>query len=212
MGEGFDWKFSSDDRRPLPAILYTHLKRAIERNRDLLMRSRRRGDIAVVAWLTRNLVELKVWAEYCATSEEKALEFCDDAIRDLIELNRKIPGLDGETKAELDRAEAGLPTVKASHKFKDIKDAATEVGLETFYKTNFKSLSKFAHPTALSVMATPTDSGAKVMRDEFVKVGTTIADEALMALEKSLMRKRHDKYASTIAKINKTLPRDKQVH
>src|SRR6185312_13047258 len=101
--------------------------------------------------------------------------------------------------------------MKASHKFKDVRDAAAESGLEDFYKTNFKSLSKFAHPTALSVMATPRDSGAQIMRNEFVKVGVAIAEEALAVLEGSLMKKRHDKYASTIKKINSRLPRDKQV-
>ena len=145
-------------------------------------------------------------------SEDKAMEFCDDAIRDLVELNQKIPGLDAATQAELDKAEAGLPRTKPSHKFKDVKVAANEAGLGDFYKTNFKSLSKFAHPTALSVMATPKDSSAQRMREEFTRIGAAIADKALEKLENSLMRERYQKYASTIARINKTLPRDKQVY
>lgn len=207
----FDWKLSRDDRKILPAILYVRLRGVVERNRALLSRSKRRGDIAVVAWLTRNLVELRVWVEYCAMSDDNALEFCDDAVRDLIELNRKIPGLDATTRAELDAAQAALPSSKATHKFKDVKEAASEAGLDQFYRTNFKSLSKFAHPTALSVMATPEDAGAHGMRTELVKVGLAIANEALEKLETSFIGERHRKYALSMIRVNEQLPKSQRV-
>jgi hypothetical protein len=55
-----DWALGTGDIKVLPAILYVHLSNAVTRYRALLLRSRRRGELDYVAWLTRNLVELRV--------------------------------------------------------------------------------------------------------------------------------------------------------
>ncbi len=204
--EPLDWKRDPQDNRTLPAILYVRLKDAVERNRDLLARAKRRGDLAVVAWLARNLVELRVWVEYCAMSEDNALEFSDDAIRDLVALNRKIPGLDDETRTRLEAAEAGLPRTKDSHKFKEARDAAAIASLGEFYNTNVKILSKYAHPTALSVMAALGEASVKPLRAQFSGVGLTIANEALQKLDSSFIGERYRQYAESMARANDQIP------
>jgi hypothetical protein len=42
--------------------------------------------VNAVAWVARNLVELAVWTEYCASSSESAAKFFHDSARDAAEL------------------------------------------------------------------------------------------------------------------------------
>ena len=50
----------------------------------------RRNRVATVAWLTRNLLELSVWIEYCSLSEENARDFANDVVKDLSGLARSM--------------------------------------------------------------------------------------------------------------------------
>jgi hypothetical protein len=43
----------------------------------------RKNRVATVAWLTRNLLELSIWIEYCTLSEKNARDFANDVIKDL---------------------------------------------------------------------------------------------------------------------------------
>jgi len=120
----FDWTLDSGDMKVLPAILYVSLSDAVTRYRELLQRGRRRGELDYMAWLTRNLVELRVWVEYCSKSTENAEEFYRDAIRDLADLNKKVGGLDADTIEELERARQFIGTAKPAHKYTHVSDAA----------------------------------------------------------------------------------------
>lgn len=60
----------------------TDLRYAYERHR-----------ISTVAWLTRNLLELSVWIQYCNLSDENAKRFHDDAVRDAYGLWKAIESL-----------------------------------------------------------------------------------------------------------------------
>jgi hypothetical protein len=100
----FDWLLSEGDKSALVALLYIRMSNAINQNLELLQRNRRRGSLAYVAWLTRNLLELRVWAEYCALSMGHAQDFFFDSIRDLADVNRMVDDLDDETKEQLEKA------------------------------------------------------------------------------------------------------------
>jgi hypothetical protein len=54
----------------------------------------RRNRAATVAWLTRNLLELSIWIEYCTSTEENALSFRNDAFKDLYGIARAWDQLD----------------------------------------------------------------------------------------------------------------------
>jgi hypothetical protein len=81
-----EWAQTPGERAIFPAFVYIRLKAAVTRTRDLLQAKQGGGDVNYIAWLTRNLVELRIWAEYCSASDENALEFHEDSVRDLIEL------------------------------------------------------------------------------------------------------------------------------
>ena len=53
-----------------------------ESNTDALQRAMKDGGISAIAWLTRNLLELMVWSEYCAQCEANAKTFALDSARD----------------------------------------------------------------------------------------------------------------------------------
>jgi hypothetical protein len=189
-----EWAQTPGERAIFPAFVYIRLKAAVTRTRDLLQAKQGGGDVNYIAWLTRNLVELRIWAEYCSASDENALEFHEDSVRDLIELNQKVPGIDDETKKELDKAKAMLLKPKPAHKFKSARDAATDVDMLTFYEQNNKMLSKFAHPTALSVMSNLTREARLKICDGFAEAGIKISDETLAKLEGGHLAGTYRKY------------------
>ena len=45
-------------------------------------------------WLVKNLSELKIWVEYCSLPRINTLQFHEHVIRDLVDIDMKIGGLD----------------------------------------------------------------------------------------------------------------------
>ena len=109
-------------------------------------------------------------------------------------INQKVPGIDDETKKELDKAKAMLLKPKPAHKSKSARDAATDVDMLTFYEQNNKMLSKFAHPTALSVMSNLTREARLKICDGFAEAGIKISDETLAKLEGGHLAGTYRKY------------------
>lgn len=189
-----EWSQSAGERATSIMFVYGGLKTTLVRTRNLLKSRLDEADVNYIAWLVRNLVELKVWVEYCSVSDENALEFHEDSVRDLIELDKKVGGMDDETRAELGKAKAMLQTAKPDHQFKSVSDAATEVGLSDFFKQNNKTLSKFAHPTALSVMSNLSLKARQTICNGMAEVGFVIADETLAKLEGGILAEAYQKY------------------
>jgi hypothetical protein len=185
--ELIDWNISAAGREALPAFVYVGLNNAIRYYRGELLRSASDGYVPYVAWVARNVLELRIWIEYCSMSTANALEFYDDATRDLADVNRKGMGkLSPETKGKLLGAMAALPKNKSSHEFKSVKDAAIVAKMTDIYEANCKILSKFVHPTAVSVL-TLGESNNTILRDEIVQKSVPLADEALAKLGSSLL-------------------------
>jgi hypothetical protein len=208
--EEFDWDLTSDEKRPLPAFLYVHFSDAITRYRDLLHRAKRRGALDYIAWITRNILELRIWVEYCSQSQQHSEEFYQDAVRDLNDLQRVVGGLDSADINTLQEANKFIGNAKPAHKFKDVKVAAEEVGLMQLFRQNNKVLSKFVHPTAMFVLTPFQGVGADQVRRQFVESGTAIANQALEKLEASLLGETYRKYKQTMNAVIAAQPKDKR--
>jgi hypothetical protein len=189
-----EWSQTAGERAASILFVYGGLKGTVIRTRSLVEAGLDAGDVNYVAWLIRNLVELRVWVEYCSVSDKNALEFHEDSVRDLIELDRRVGGMDDETKVELGKAKAMLQTEKPDHKFKSAREAAAEVGLSDFFKQNNKVLSKFAHPTALSVMSNLSPEARQKICKGMSEVGFVIADAALAKLDGGLLGEAYRQY------------------
>jgi hypothetical protein len=61
----------------------TLLRILVETSSDLVTAYMRKR-LATVAWLTRNLLELSIWIEYCTASEDNARCFSNDCLKDII--------------------------------------------------------------------------------------------------------------------------------
>ena len=168
------------------------------------------GDLPNLAWLARNILELRVWIEYCSTSEANALEFYDDALRDLVDLNRKhLDELEPTTRATLEKATEALPNTKETHKYKDVRKAAEECHMDIF-DANYKILSKLAHPTALSVIAHRPE-GSETANAELTKNALELAEEGLLRLERSHLGDTYRKYRAELERVNAALPPERRV-
>jgi acyl-CoA-binding protein len=204
------WNLTKEERRSIPAMVYVDLVESIEHYRELLQRAKRRGRLDHVAWITRNLLELRIWAEYCGKSTENAYNFYCDAVRDLVDMLRKFEDPEPEVKAELDSAKAFIGDLRPHHRFKPVSQAAEELGIKDFYDKNCKILSKYVHPTAMSVIARFRGKGEDRARKEFFDLGREISEDALTLLKESPTGKLYRKYRSTLNKVNAEMPKDQR--
>jgi hypothetical protein len=58
------------------------LRSVVKTNTRDLQTAMTEGRISKIAWVTRNLLELMLWSEYCSTSVSNAKDFVLDAARD----------------------------------------------------------------------------------------------------------------------------------
>ncbi len=68
-----------------------------------------------------------------------------------------------------------------------VHEAARECG-HTQFKIGFKLLSKFAHPTAMQILALPDPAKTIIQRDYFFSLGCLFFTGAFYALENCLRR------------------------
>lgn len=62
------------------------IRAAVESNTRELEEANGAKKLNNVAWLTRNLLELAIWCQYCAESEGRSKEFVLDAARDAVDV------------------------------------------------------------------------------------------------------------------------------
>jgi hypothetical protein len=115
--------------------------------------------------------------------------------------SRAVGGIDAEDLKTLHQAEKFIGKSKPAQ-FKDVRDAAKEVGLWELFRTNNKVLSKFVHPTAMSVVAPIKDRGADEVRKQFVESGTGMLTEAIEKLDASLLGKAYRKYRQSMQRVS----------
>ena len=178
------------------ALVYRQLEENIKKHTDRMSTIARRGDIQQVAWHARNLLELMIYSKFCAKNRENALRFYKDALRDIIDMNRKHGdelGPEYHETMEIVKKHLNIDDGSA-HKFIRIEDAAKQVALDTLYEHDKKPLHKFVHTSALAVAATTIMGDPKLFRAEFVRIGNSYSEDALKYLKSSYMCAIAEKY------------------
>jgi hypothetical protein len=106
------------DREAVPAIVYVRFRNILKRYRTIMSADLSKADLAFIAWMARNILELSVWIQYCSRSRSKAEEFYDDAIRDLVDLNRINPNPTEPGWKDLAQIAKSLPAIRKPHQYK----------------------------------------------------------------------------------------------
>jgi len=144
------------------AIIEALLSRT-EEQLDRLLLAHSEGSLAMMAYATRNLLELNIWTAYVLASNDNTKRFAQDWLLDGIGL---LEGLEGwhvsyggkaedltstsATLAELkkNRSEWGLDNAK----YLSVSKVGHELGYGNEYDNLFKVYSKLVHPTSWSVL------------------------------------------------------------
>jgi hypothetical protein len=122
-------------------------------------------DAPLLAWRVRNLLELRVWAIYCAARKENARRLYNDAARDHRQLQnfalswgnkigRPTEWIKQVTniKNEFSQAAASQGIESLDEPYYEVQKAATECGIWTESEFHWRILSKVLHPTALRIV------------------------------------------------------------
>jgi hypothetical protein len=171
---------------------YLSLKRAYE--------DKQNGDVALLAWRARNLLELSVWSIYCAKSRDNARRVYEDAGRDVRGIYDAFmkwgsatacasDWLDPIAAAKQDLSERarrldGIESLDGP--YRQVSEAAEECGIGEHFSLSNKMLSKFAHPTAMRILAVPDEGKEGAQRDYFFSQGCLFFTGSFHALEVQL--------------------------
>src|SRR5207248_759981 len=189
-------------KRVLIATLYERFSFAIRSNRARLIAQM--NDVAELAWRARNLLELRIWVEYCALSEEKAWRFYTDGVRDMADLNKRKAG--GYNNEEQVQKAIKLAAIEGkAHGYTDIRDAVAELNLNDYYGERSKSLHKYVHPTALSVTMPFRQEAQEDLGFLFIKAGLQYGNRGLEILNGSLMAHLYARYANCMDKMREQM-------
>jgi hypothetical protein len=121
------------------------------------------GNLNLIAWASRNLLELSIFTKYVLNSGENARRFADDRLVDGCELlialrdlehyhdpNTPTPGLDDALRRM--EAQKAAENVTARRHL-ETSALAKEVGMEQEFRSMNRVSSKLVHPTAWSMLA-----------------------------------------------------------
>jgi hypothetical protein len=173
-------------------LLKAFQKTVVETLEDLEVANKQHR-VHTVAWLTRNLLELGIWIEYCATSSDHAKEFVLDSARDAhdaMDIPDGVLGTNHSLKEEREKLvkqtrDDGFETL--DEKYKSVSSAAKELGKAEAFKHSNKLLSKFAHPTALHIVSsTGSSKPIDYLIGQFYKLGTGLGQGELRYLDQAM--------------------------
>jgi Family of unknown function (DUF5677) len=179
---------------------YLHLKNAYAAE----------GDVSLLAWRARNLLELLVWSMYCSKSRENAHRLYEDAGRDVLGLFSAFETW-GQAEAQPPNWLKPLATAKQAlsqratadgienldGSYKRVSDAAKECGIGEPYAVYFKILSKFAHPTSMQILAPPDEAKYALQRVCFFSRGCLFFKTAFVFLESALVHPVSDRLGTS---------------
>ena len=162
-----------------------NLKEAVELNLRELDHAFKQRPMGMVALITRNLLELLVWVEYCQSSQERAKRFCEDSLRDALDMLK----LRKEFATERERLikmlkHNGIKNPEDS--FFQVRDAAEELHKKDCFVFWNKLFSKFAHPTALAVMNDLPSEDIRWFKSSFFELGMGYGVSALAQIDRCL--------------------------
>ena len=164
-----------------------------------LRRAYEERKVSTLAWLTRNLLELFVWIQYCNLNDENAKRFYDDAVRDMHGWAKAVHELtifqDGKPDAELaarldnlNRFAAKRGIAPLADDFKRVSAASKEVGNDMLFSKSNKLYSKFAHPTAWVVATAKSEEADKEVRGMIFKDGAELAVACWLVIRDEIVR------------------------
>ncbi len=145
----------------------------------------------MLAYVVRNLLELGVWVQFCSKTKRNAERFHEDRFRDGLgfsEAARRLLATAGENARAADPVQAITTLKEAATKagilsvddsYTKVADAAKELGLQEFYTSVNKMLSKFAHPTAMALLAPPEGEALAETFAGLFAVGLVLATMSL---------------------------------
>jgi hypothetical protein len=170
---------------------YLSLKRAHEGKRD---------GASLLAWRARNLLELSVWCLYCSKSRDNARRVYEDAGRDVLGLFSAFTKWGTATvqdpewldlftgaKQDLSKRAASDGIASLGGAYKQVSEAARESGIGDHFSLSYRMLSKFAHPTAMRILAPPDEARDALQKDCFFSQGCLFFTGAFAALEGQLL-------------------------
>ncbi|HEX4135111.1 MAG TPA: hypothetical protein VHY84_10915 [Bryobacteraceae bacterium] len=171
-------------------------------NVDELLHGFNQKRIWKLAWAGRNLLELAIWVEYCNFSPANAKQFRDDSSRDLLGTGRSI-----QKQVELSVGKPNAERHKAMNElvkmvddqfgvsdlgddYTKVVEAATSLGRKNDFAHANKLLSKYAHPTAISLNSSLPSSAEfdAGFRDMFLSEGAEYATRAITLLKDEIVR------------------------
>jgi hypothetical protein len=156
---------------------------------ELIETRKSRPSLSVVALLARNLLELRVWTEFCTKSAKDAKTLYLDAVRDVDDLIRCVSSVDvnlypgatdmikkyADLRVELDNA---LEPGEMDGTYQKVNKAAKQIGLRGF-EMKYKILSKFTHATSLTIMVGQLpDERYTLTQDALIASGLEMGSEA----------------------------------
>ena len=171
---------------------YLSLTRAHENKRE--------GDSSLLAWRARNLLELSVWSIYCSNGRENARRLYEDAGRDVLDVFSAFSNwgvTTTQTEDWIERFAHAKEDLRKRAKtegiesldgpYKQVNKAAVECGMGDDFRVSYKMLSKFAHPTAMQILASTDEEKQSLQRGLFYGKGCLYFGGAFEALERVLV-------------------------
>jgi|ERR1051325_11519004 len=151
-----------------------------------------------VAWAARNLLELHYFVRYVLSSPEAARRFHEDALcdyQDMMNWMAKVPGIEPLSKASNDKlAELSnsAEQITDDNSFLKVAKIAKDFKEEFPYGIGHKFLSKFVHPTSVSIQLRLDPQAGLVIRPLMVQTGMNYIEFTFPQLAEEL-RKQHPK-------------------
>lgn len=151
---------------------------------------------SLLAWSSRNLLELSVWCQYFAKSGENARQLYEDAGRDAHDILQAFEkwGCEADFPADwrepitagrddLIRRAANEGSETLGEPYTRVAVAAEQCGIRRQFALHYKLLSKFSHPTALKILGGADDKAHAHQRECFFALGFLFFTLAVEALE-----------------------------
>jgi hypothetical protein len=173
------------------AHIYRQLLQSLDENATELLGLGEGASLQRIAWLARNILELRMWVGYCTDSKDKALRFADDALRDAVKFltidEKEVErGLEEEVsfrplRSVIDLArDAGFNAI-SSPTF--AWEAAKKINMGKYYRSRNRIFSKLAHATPLSLLAPLPREHQEQLRNQIVDEALRTAEEGIRLLE-----------------------------
>lgn len=166
----------------------------------------RYSSLSLLAWRTRNLLEINTWCRFCCEDKANAALFYKDAGRDGLDLEESLEKWGKETnqppewfekiqrnKDKIRNEAERLGIFDLDTKYTSPLKAAKTLGHEKVHKIHNKILSKFAHPTAYRILSSDSQEGQANRAYYFFSQGCLFFYDGFFRLEKFLEESRRSK-------------------